>query len=465
MTYIDVVARAVARERGRAVVIRERSGLAPEPPAQLVYGFAPVKMVSEELLMAVAFGTLDAAPQIITRWNPLSRESGDLEPLAESLAGYLADCQEAEYLPRIWMPNPAARYQFELLGHRYRTNKAASEALQRMGKQCRALAEESRVPGQQVVAVASEVLATHVATGQSPAADGHLGALMAWVRPVPGVDPAEEAARRALTPAAAMLSREDDDRVEALRRIARGHGRAAERARAEIHTVLAAGAQAEWDGLMEARDAFLELGLAADHLDALVKTSADRLDFTLQTFPGPLVSPHALARELEHHERGMELVDKAALADFAMRERTRRRGGVFEATVVSRDPAVPTRNGFELVLHTEQETLRAREGSDLRLLDGKVTGRVLEVSGDERGGFRLRLRADGVRSRGEVDVGCCGEWADAGPVDMSYVRGKSRKHVQQRAPFLAYGDELPAPNPRQLPEGSQLLRRAEELRR
>src|SRR2546421_200246 len=79
------------------------------------------------------------------------------------------------------------------------------------------LAGEARYAGQQVVVVATELLRSHVTTGQQPIKDNHLNALLAWVRPVPGVDPAVEADRRALVPAAAMLERDIDDHVEFLR--------------------------------------------------------------------------------------------------------------------------------------------------------------------------------------------------------------------------------------------------------
>ncbi len=463
MTYLDVLARARARERGRAVVVRECATITAD--AAHVFGFAPIKMVSEELIQAIAFGMLDADPQLVARWNPLSRDASDLEPFAAALDDYLLGCEARDELPRIWVPHKGALDALELLGHRYRRNSEASQALQRMGAQCRALAEEARVPGQQVVAVARELLAAHVVTGQSPVEDGHLGALLAWARPAQGVDPAEEAARRALIPASAMLVRHVDDRVEALRREGKRKGPGARRARVEIANLLTAGARAEWELLVEAREAFWDLGLAPGDLDDLVDASRDRLAFTLVAFPGTLVSPHALARELEQHERGVELVEEADLTDFAMRERARRRGGVFEAEVLARDPAVPTRNGFELQLHTAQETLRAREGSGVRLLDGKVSGRVLEVRGDpNRGGYRLRIRAKGVRSREQVEVGSVAEWADQGPVDMRFVRQKARAHVQRQAPALAYADALPPATPRRLPAGS-LLEIAEGRRR
>jgi hypothetical protein len=125
-----------------------------------------------------------------------------------------------------------------------------------MGAQCRVIADEATYAGQQIVAVASDLLLEHVATGQSVVEDQHLGAQLAWVTPRAGADPVAEAARRALLPAAAMLRRDVDDRVEDLRRLGKGSGVRAAAARAEIEHLLREGAIDEWDLLVEARRAF-----------------------------------------------------------------------------------------------------------------------------------------------------------------------------------------------------------------
>ena len=133
--------------------------------------------------------------------------------------------------------------------------------------------------GQQVVAVAADLLRAHLVTGQSPAEDQHLGALLAWVNPEVGEDPAAVADRRALRPAAAMLDRETDDRVEELRREAKGDGPEAVAARGEIEAQLLAGALNEWGLLVEARSAFRGLGLPpVPRLDGLKAKSARRIE-------------------------------------------------------------------------------------------------------------------------------------------------------------------------------------------
>src|SRR5580658_7287539 len=140
----DTVARILASREGRAIPIRRTSSLLEDPPS--VFAIAPIKMVSEEIIQAVAFGDPTREPRLITRWNPLSREAGDLEPLAVALDDYVTSALEEQALPRIWLPHKSALTLIELLGHRYRTNQGATERLQRMGALCWAIAEEQRFP-------------------------------------------------------------------------------------------------------------------------------------------------------------------------------------------------------------------------------------------------------------------------------------------------------------------------------
>jgi hypothetical protein len=204
-----VAARLLAFAERRAIPVRQTSSLSADPPAP--FGISLIRVVSEQRAQAIAFGQIDTRPQIVTSWNPLSRESSNLEPFALALDAYFSGIIASGGVPRIWLASPSALELIAVMGERYRTNPNATPALRRMGWLCRAIAEEAEYAGQQVVAVAGSLLASHVATGQSPIEDHHLGALLAWVVPVPGVDPVREAERRALTPAGSMLDRAADD--------------------------------------------------------------------------------------------------------------------------------------------------------------------------------------------------------------------------------------------------------------
>lgn len=63
--YANVLARAQAREQGRAIVMRENTALAPDPPA--VFGIAPVKVVAEEIVQAIAYGRIGEEPRTVVR--------------------------------------------------------------------------------------------------------------------------------------------------------------------------------------------------------------------------------------------------------------------------------------------------------------------------------------------------------------------------------------------------------------
>lgn len=462
MSAIDVLARARARVRVQSVAVRERATLAGDPPN--TFGIGAIRLVSEEHVQAIAFGPINQPANIVTRWHPLGRESSDLSPFALALDRYLTDMLEARLLPRIWVPTTATLELLEMMGHRFHSNREAAPEIQRMGKQLRALAEEASIPGQQVVAVARNLLAEAVRTGQSGAEDGHLGALLAWIVPEPGRDPAEVAAERALIPAAAMLERRIDDAVEALRKEAKRTNPRGMAARKRIERLLELGAQSEWQLLVDSRRAYLGLGLRTDHLDGLIDESRDRIAYAMSVFPNPGRTPTALLRELDRAEHAIALVEDLDLTDYATRERARRSGRVFEGEVLAWSERDPRRNGFHIELRVPQEILRARQGSGIRLLDGKIAAEVLAVEADAAGGYRLIVEvSSGVQSRADVAVGTRPDWTDSGVRDVRFRRQRAHRFVKDQAPDLIYGD-LPTPNPRILPADS-LVDLVERLRR
>lgn len=459
----DVLARMIAHKERRAVPTRAVFALARDPAKS--FGIAIVKMVSEQLVQAIAFGDPDGKPTIVTRWNPLSRETGEMDPFAAALDAYLQGVLARGELPRVWVPHASALTIVELLGHRYRTNQKASAALQRLGWQCRALAEEAKFQGQQVVAVAGDVLRAHVATGQLPVKDGHLGALLSWVMPSPGVDPALEADQRALVPASGVLERQVDDRVERLRKLAKDRGGVGTPEQRQIEKDLRAGALIEWELLQSARRAFWRLGLrdGGDEIDRLAEESRKRIAYQLTNFMNPGRHPHALARELDTHEYAAALAEAADLrGDEMQRERARRKGRAVRTEVTR---VVQARRNFKpCVLHLRvlQEVLRVREGTLLQVADGKLTARVEGMEQDASGETLLRVRVeDGVRS--VPPQGTAVEWIDAIPRDMSFMATKVYGSMKAGNNPLSYGmDHAPKP-PTKPPR--DLLAIAESLKR
>jgi hypothetical protein len=451
----DVLARALAYKERRALPTRAVFALAPDPAN--CFGIAIIKMVSEQLVQAIAFGDPDGDPNIVTRWNPLSRETGEMDPFAAALDAYLQCVVARGELPRVWVPHSSALTIVELLGHRYRTNTKASAALQRMGWQCRALAEESKFQGQQIVAVAGDLLRAHVATGQLPIKDGHLGALLSWVTPTGGVDPAVEAS--------GVLERPVDDRVERLRKLAKDRGGVGTPQQREIEKDLRAGALKEWKLLQDARRAFWGLGLrgGCPELDKLVETSRKRIFFQLTNNMNPGRHPHALARELDTHEYASALAEAAEVrGDLMKRERARRKGRAVRTEVTR---VVQTRRNFKpCVLHLRvmQDVLRVREGSLLQVANGKLTARVEAMEQDASGETLLRVRVeDGVRS--VPPLGVTVEWIDSIPRDMSFMATKVYGAMKAGNNPLSYGmdhEPKPATKPKR-----DLLAVAESLRR
>jgi hypothetical protein len=444
---VELVARAVARARQGYQLIRSASPLAPDELP--IFGFVPIKLVSEEIVQAIAFGDLNGPPVVVTRWNPLSRDASAFEAFATGLDTYVRTALLQNRLPRIWVPHEGALRQLELLGYRYRNNQRATGSLQRMGALCRAFMEEHQHEGQQVVAVASEILRRQIVTGQSPAEDAHLGALLAWIETA-GRDPALEAARRSLVPAAAMLTRNEDDAVEALRPIAKKGGSVGARAQARIEQILATAALREWDLLLRARRAILTLGLLPiSDIDELTSASRERVFYSLSLLPSPPSRTAALSRLLDELESSAERAEDANVeGDQLTRELLRRAGRVIEAVVESAHQPRRGCRPCSLRLFTDQPVLRVRPGTILRLVGTRLRTRVTSVSVEAaRGGHYVDVEVtDGVRSR--PGSGARADWTDSAPMDADFLRKRIYQAANTAAPAALTGDPLPLPIPR-----------------
>jgi hypothetical protein len=110
------VAQVDAHGRRRAVIVRAPSAMSPDPSS--CFGVAPIRVVAEQRVQSIAFGIMGQPPEVVTIWNPLSRDTGQLEPFAEALDDYLRRTTE----PRLWLPHRVALEVVDILGHRYATN-------------------------------------------------------------------------------------------------------------------------------------------------------------------------------------------------------------------------------------------------------------------------------------------------------------------------------------------------------
>ena len=465
-TIFDLTARLLAYQVGWAIPTRRSSALMADPfPA---FAIAPIRMVAEQVVYALAYGDPDGEPEIALTWNPLERDARFLEPFAAALDRYLSDCVSAGEMPRVWLAHAAALEVIELLGHRYRTNRSVGPELQRMGAQCRLLAEETTFAGQQIVAIAGILLAGHVATGQSPSEDLHLGALLAWISPPAGTAIADAAAQAALEPAAAMLARAADDRVEELReRVARGRLSEA-RARVEAEAIIREEALREWALLVRARRAFWDLGLAqGPELTRLAAESLGRVAWQIDRNYGSPARPRSLAQRLDELTYAEELAAYADVADDPIaRAAALNAGRVLDATVLQRDQP---RRGFQpctLTLETRQDVLRVRPGTQLQLRGARVVGRVTEVREVNAGqATQITLAVTtGVRNPQLPAPGQRTDWMEPEPADLRYQKRQVYERMAASADARVFGDTLP-PSAQLQPADDDLATIARKLRR
>ena len=459
----EAVARMLAYADGTSLPVTDATVFTTDTTDVLAITF--VKMVSENVAQAVAFGHPDRPPRVLVRWNPLSRESGDLEPLAAAVHAHIAGALDANRCPRVWLPHESALEMIDLLGRRYRRNPAASAALQQMGVELRALSSEAGIDGQQAVAVAGRLLREHYVTGQAAAKDGHLGALLHWIESPAGSDGAAVAAAAdelALVPASNVLERRDDDRAEDLRRRAKAAGGGGP-AHAELVRLLHDAALREWALLRRARNAWRGARLpilpgAADLLD----DSRDRLAFDIRVGAPSRSRGPALASALEVRSAARAKVEHLRLAgDARVRRQASVTGHCVRATVTAVDQPRPNFNPCDLALVTDQPVVRLRRGSHIALVGSKVTATVTDLDEAPGGGWLIRARVTGaVRSR--PGRGSAGEWIPAGPPDLEVPKGRAAQSMRAAGHPLVTGDPLPAGSPRPMP--ADLLAAAEALR-
>jgi hypothetical protein len=188
------IAKLEARKRGRAVRVSAVMRVEPDPDAFLL---APIKMPGEGRLWGAAYGRRGEEPQFCFAADPRNRDDetkNAIAPLARDLDAYFNHCLEQKRAPQVWVSSSAAVRFLDALGERRTTPDYPSVAL--LGRHAYWLTDRFCYAGQQVMLSAVNALSAHIATGQSPFEDQHLGALLAWVEPPPDQIP-EAAARLA----------------------------------------------------------------------------------------------------------------------------------------------------------------------------------------------------------------------------------------------------------------------------
>jgi hypothetical protein len=269
------LARLLANIAGASLPIRGTTLLARDHPNPI--GLAPVRRTGDGRLQAIAYGRLDRSPDVVALVDPLTLTDAGLDHLSAFLDLSLHDPLGVQ----VWTPDEASFLALSIEGLRSRTNPHCSQLRRRLGVCLHALAQLEPLAGQQVVAIATDVLAAHFVTGQSPTEDAHLAARLAWDDPVSGVRPERVAAQRRCHPGPSLLRVQEDERVETLRARLRT-GKASARDREEIQRMLTGAAEASWDLLVQAWSVFSHLPLSAlPGLEQLEVDSQRELDWRL----------------------------------------------------------------------------------------------------------------------------------------------------------------------------------------
>jgi hypothetical protein len=208
MSTLTSLARAKAAETGRAqpVATVRHIHLSDRP---LV--FVPLALAGEACAPLVAMAGDDPrTPRVLVVPQPRNRTqrfafAGELADVIVSyIEGYFAAEEtvpagrerepRTRYTdaPQILMPNRAGISFARLLGRstRFRRTEgdyAVPPSVPLLGRWLTFLAERAEYPGACLMLAATDVLALHWATGQSPVEDLNLAALLGWIDPPPGM--------------------------------------------------------------------------------------------------------------------------------------------------------------------------------------------------------------------------------------------------------------------------------------
>ncbi len=442
MSY-EVLARAIARNQGRAFATVSSFDVTQDVGP--VFGIAPIKVVSEEIVQAIAFGRMDQAPTVVKEHQPLSRRSAFLEPFADALNSYVEEAIAAGSM-RIYFPHQPALECLALMGERFERNREATDTIRRMGYHCRIIHELAEHPGQQAIIVMTDVIQRHLVTGQSPTKDASLRSLLVWMQPPAGGDVALAADAAALVPSAAILERADDDAVEHLRNEMRRRPRVADAARARIEAIQERGALEEWSVLCEARTMFWSLGLNPN--PALLTLLADNLEWFRRRLETPRPrSTRAIAMsrifdDFDHYQRsygGLKIS-----ADRLHFERTRLDGRGFVATVTAKNFSARGEKPKirDLSLRIEpQPFLRLRRGTAIRGLASRIMAVVRAVGQIDENMFELVVSVESGMTAAQV--GLRDRWVEGHLSDLRAPKSAVYRAVTARAPHLL-SDALPA---------------------
>jgi hypothetical protein len=214
MSTLTALARAEAVEHGRARPVATVCHIhISARPLVLI----PLALAGEACApLAAMVGTDPGAPQMLVVAQPRNRTQrfAFMDELAGIVVPYIHEFFVAEETvtggrdteprnryadaPQILLPNRAGIAFTRLLGRSTRFRQTEGEyevpaAVPLLGRWLTLFAERAEYPGSCLMLAATEILALHWASGQSPAEDLNLAALLNWIDPPPGVSGREAA--------------------------------------------------------------------------------------------------------------------------------------------------------------------------------------------------------------------------------------------------------------------------------
>jgi hypothetical protein len=214
VSILTSLARAEAAERGRArqVATVRHVHISARP---LV--FVPLALAGEACApLAAMVGTEPGTPRVLVVPQPRNRSHRFtfMAELAEVIVPYLDGFSSARETvpggrgteprnrcadaPQLLLPNRTGIGFTRLLGRSTRFRRTEGEwavpaTVPLLGRWLTFFAERAEYPGSCLMLAATEALSLHWASGQSPAEDLNLGALLGWIDPPPGMSGQEAA--------------------------------------------------------------------------------------------------------------------------------------------------------------------------------------------------------------------------------------------------------------------------------
>ncbi len=400
---IDLVARLRAFQAGRAQPIASHLQVAIQPHAVVL---CPIAMAGEDTTVhIIACGRVGKEPTIYAVADPRFRDDRYrlFEWLSERVDTYFQWCRDAQTFPQLWVSSPAAAGHLDLLAERLRYNRENAR-VKRFGELLSYATDRYPIAGQQALLTATTALRAHWATGQQPAEDEHLGALLTWIEP-PAGSPILTAVADAERVPMGFKTDPDFDRdvleplVEAFNAARRsGSTERLPALEARIQTALEPVARAIYDATQRAIALLQGAGLPPlPDLAAIEQREIAAFDSFMRSRDAGYGlalrdGPRAAAFKFAERENAVETTAAALImGDRVARARARLAGDVVRGRVENpiRIRTAPRQFEYRFDLVTTQSTLHVRVRDELAWADDPRL--MVEVAAVRREGTTTRL--------------------------------------------------------------------------